>query len=42
MRTRFFNTKVVRARQPASFWPENAIAVIEKLEVLSFCDQERA
>ena len=58
-RTRLFNTKVVHARQLASFRRENAIAVvillrvlakmsqwrkqvIEKFEVLSFCDQKRA
>ena len=33
-RTRFFNTKVVRVRQPASFWRENARAVVILLTIL--------
>ena len=34
-RTRFFNTKGVRAREPASFRRENVIAVVILLRVLA-------
>ena len=54
MSTRFAQYQVVPAREPDSFWRENEIAVFillrvavaetcyRMLEVLSFCDRERA
>ena len=34
MRTRFSQYQVARAREPASFWRENVVAVVSLLRVL--------